>query len=34
MREKDITQRESVRANSLATNLAFTRVCGLHEDKI
>ncbi len=33
MREKDITQGKA-RANSLAINLAFSRVCGLFGDKI
>ncbi len=31
---KGYNTRESIRANSLAINLAFSRVCGLFEDKI
>ena len=33
-REKGYNTRESIRANSLAINLVFSRVCGLFEDKI
>lgn len=31
---KGYNTREGLRANSLAVNLVFSRVCGLHEDKI
>ena len=32
--DKGYNTRESIRANSLAINLAFSSVCGLFEDKI
>jgi len=32
--EKGYNTRENLRAGSLAINLAFSRVCGLFEDKI
>jgi len=34
MREKGYNTRENLRVNSLAINLAFSRVCELFEDKI